>query len=65
MKVVLKSKPAEISGSALMPKSAMEQVANEQRVMRAVDASGREGFLPLRASWHDSQNFYLVTVSLD
>ncbi|ETW77144.1 hypothetical protein HETIRDRAFT_421304 [Heterobasidion irregulare TC 32-1] len=39
----------------------MDQVVNEQRVMRAVDASGREGFLPLRASRHDSQNFYLVT----
>lgn len=64
VKVISKSKFVDDSkGDATTFMSAMKQVTKEQKAMRILDESGRSGFLPLCASWHDSRNFYLVTVS--
>lgn len=42
--------------------SSVNLILREQQVLRTV--AGDKAFLRLHASWHDSENFYLVTVSL-
>ncbi|KAI0045754.1 kinase-like protein, partial [Auriscalpium vulgare] len=44
---------------AKLRSSSRRLVRHEQRVLRAL--SGNAEFLPLYASWHDTENFYLVT----
>ncbi|KAI0063177.1 kinase-like protein [Artomyces pyxidatus] len=48
----------------VVPKSTLKHasaklVRREQRVLRAL--AGEQAFLPLHASWHDTENFYLAT----
>jgi serine/threonine protein kinase len=40
----------------------LEDVLSEQRIQAKLSARDDEHFLPLVASWHDGNNFYLVTV---
>jgi serine/threonine protein kinase len=39
-------------------------ILREQAAHRAVSATGSRSFLQLHASWHDSANFYMLTVHL-
>lgn len=59
LKVIPKRDPTNITGSV----NTVPNAITEQAIHRKLTEKKQAHFLPLVASWHDSENFYLATVS--